>query len=259
MIVKEGLLHTIIEMPQAIAIERIDATLKEFADENLDEDGKEFILQMTEKKQLVKSDISFIRSLRDTINIAGGKLYIVDVNDPVFNALRHLQIDKQIHVFRNMIDFEKDHGPVLIDDMEEEEKPPEVDPRIALIPKQKIILVEPNLTNRNNLKSMLEDVSLQLITPVNDCSVANRTLVDSSTLFDIIIINLESTKQRAIAFIKTIKPLPVARDLKIIIMTTAKTDPKLIGEAMDAGAYSSLQIPFRPTDLKAKIMDTIII
>ncbi len=257
MIVKEGLLHTIIEMPQAIAVERIDATLKDFADENLDEDGKEFILQMTEKKQLVKSDISFIRSLRDTINIAGGKLYIVDVSDPVYNALKHLGIDKQIHIFQNMIDFEKDHGPVLIDDMEEEEEVAEVDPRLALIPKQRVILVEPNLTNRNNLKTMLEDISLQMITPVSDCSVANRTLVDSTTPFDIILIDLESAKQRAIAFIKTIKPLPVAQNLKIIVMITTKTDTKLITEAMEAGAYSSLQIPFRPTDLKAKIMDTI--
>lgn len=257
MIVKEGLLHTIIEMPQAIAPERIDATLKEFADENLEEDGKEFILQMTEKKQLVKSDITFIRTLRDTINITGGKLYIVDVNDPVFNALCHMGIDKQIHIFKNMIDFEKDHGPVLIDDDEEEEEKVEIDPRIALIPKQRVILIEPNITNRNNFKTMLEDISLQLITPVSDCSVANRTLIESKAPFNIMFMNLDNTKQRAIAFLKTIMPLPLAQKMKVILLITKNSDPKLINEAMETGVYSSLLIPFRPTDLKEKVLDTI--
>lgn len=256
MIVKEGLLHTIIEMPQAIAPERIDATLKEFADQNLDEDGKEFILQMTDKKQLVKSDITFIKTLRDTITITGGKLYIVDVNEPVFNALCYMGIDKQIHVFKNMIDFEKDHGPVLIDDMEEEEKEV-VDPRIALIPKQNIMLIDSNITSRNSMKQQLEDISLQLITPVHDCSVANRTLMESKIPFDIILIDLDDSKQRAIAFLKTVMPLPLAQKLKVILIINSKTDSKLIKEAMDAGAWDSIQVPLRPVDLKAKIINTI--
>lgn len=257
MIVKEGLLHTIIEMPHAIAPERIDATLKEFADENLQDEEKEFILQMTEKKQLVKSDIIFIRSLRDTVTISGSKLYIVDVNEPVFNALCYVGIDKQIPIFKNMIDFEKDHGPVLLDDMEDEEETPEVDPRIALIPKQKLMLIEPNITNRNNMKSLLEDISLQLITPVNDCSVANRTLIEAKDPFNIVILDLENIKQRAVAFLKTIMPLPLGQKLKVFVLINSQTDTKLIAEAMEAGAFDSLLIPFRPVDLKQKIISAI--
>jgi anti-anti-sigma factor len=73
-------------------------------------EGREFMLDMGKVVHLYSSAIGLITHFHNAITDAKGKLYIVNANEEIQNALCSVNLDKIVPIYPTMFDFELEKG-----------------------------------------------------------------------------------------------------------------------------------------------------
>lgn len=238
-------------MPVNLSLQSVDAIINDFTQKILSPDAHcEVLLRMKEVKQVYTATLTFITKLYNTITNAGSSLYIVEVTDPVANALRFNNIHEKIHIFKDMLDFERDKGTAVIDSLDLDTEEDTANPIFKELSDYTVMLIEPSLLERNNQKSVLKKLPFKSILENKECAEALRRINEGTTAIDLMILNIEEAKWKGIELIKSLFALPIHKKCKIILTTSHNITDKITQEALLLGARAVLQYPFTLEDFK---------
>ena len=242
--IQEGMLYSIVTMPATISIDGINETIRDFNETFLvDHPAPLVLLKMKGVFQLNKAGLMFIDKMHESIVKAEGELVIAEVNDGVEAILKHLGVHDRVPVFKTILDFEKNRGLDLSVDVAEDvpgpvsgATQPPADRRLPT----RVMLIEPSLTSRTNLRNNLKKLSIANISEAKDCSEAMRMIRTGSDKIDVIIINIAETGMQGVSFIKNLRACSNCAQSRCLLFMADSADTAIVREAMDAGAQERI-------------------
>jgi CheY-like chemotaxis protein len=193
--------------------------------------------------QLNKAGLMFIDKMHESIVKAKGELIIAEVNDGIEAILKHLGVHDRVPVFKTILDFEKNRGLDMSVDVPEDVPGPVSgvsSPAVNLRLPTRVMLIEPSLTSRTNLRNNLKILSIASISEAKDCPEAMRMIRTGSDKIDVIIINIAETGMQGVSFIKNLHSFSNSALSRCLLFMAQSANPAIVSEATSAGAQERL-------------------
>jgi anti-anti-sigma regulatory factor len=243
--IEEGMMYSIVTMPATVSIDAVDDIMKDFNEAFLADHPEALVLlKMKGISQLNKAGLMLIEKMHESVEKAKGEFVIAEVNDGIETILKHLGVHARVPVFKTILDFEKNRGLVMSVDIQESSPAPGAAASPAAsnwrLP-TRVMIIEPSLTSRNNIRNHLKKLSIANISEAKDCNEAMRMIRTGSDKTDAIIINIAEARMQGVSFITNRLALPNSAQSRCFLFMACGAGDEIVREAMDAGAQG--QIP----------------